>query len=211
MRSQNDRRTARPGQAFTVMGRWRLLSSPELSSVPIAGYFQVVGSALADLLWLAGWTLPELPGTSSNRPDVIDRAIIRIESARKWPERIIFDANQPTFSPPSAEANSVQELAGSPPDEEVSRASVVSFASFVAKPKPEARAVVANRPLMRDKHKKARSALSAHVARVRHRNEPQEPDKMCCWFGSAAQTTSRAISRKRIARRDPWTGLLDHE
>jgi hypothetical protein len=50
------------------MGWPGLLKSRELSAVPIARYFVVVGSALAALLLIAGWSLPEPPGEFALTP-----------------------------------------------------------------------------------------------------------------------------------------------
>jgi hypothetical protein len=71
--------------------------------VPIARYFVVVGSALIVFLLIAGWTLPETPSGFSGRPEIIERAAIRIRSEHKWPEKVVLDTNQPTFSPWPAE------------------------------------------------------------------------------------------------------------
>jgi hypothetical protein len=56
------------------------MNSRELSAVPIARYFMVVGSALVVLL-IAGWSLPEPPSSFSDRPEIIDRATNRIIEA----------------------------------------------------------------------------------------------------------------------------------
>jgi hypothetical protein len=47
--------------SIAAMGWPRLLESRELSAVPIAWYFVVVGSALMVLLLIAGWSLPQHP------------------------------------------------------------------------------------------------------------------------------------------------------
>jgi hypothetical protein len=70
------------------MGWPGLLKSRELSAVPIARYFVVVGSALAALLLIAGWSLPEPPASFPDRPEIIERAAIRIRSARTWQKRL---------------------------------------------------------------------------------------------------------------------------
>jgi len=75
------------------MGWPGLLKSWELSAVPIARYFVVVGSALAALLLIAGWSLPEPPASFPDRPEIIDRATIRIRSERKWPEKVVLDTS----------------------------------------------------------------------------------------------------------------------
>jgi hypothetical protein len=57
--------------------------------VPIARYFIFVGGTLAALLLVADWCLPTPPAMFAKQL-VIDRSIIRIKSAHKWPERIVL-------------------------------------------------------------------------------------------------------------------------
>src|ERR1700694_1989063 len=98
------------------MGWPRLLKSRELSAVPIARYFVVVGSALAALLLIAGWSLPEPPPSFPDRPEIIERAAIRIKSAHKWPEKVILDTSQPTMAPPAVEQPPAAQSVRLPPD-----------------------------------------------------------------------------------------------
>jgi hypothetical protein len=168
--------------------------------VPIARYFAVVGSGLVVLLLVAGWCLPGPPPSFSDRPEIIERAVIRIRSERKWPEKVVLDTSQPTFSSSSLELAQAQEPVEHPPDEMMDQTSVESLAESVAKPKPDVRPIVAYHPPMRARRKKARAARSFHVARVRSPNELQGLGEACCWFAPmAGQTTSRAGSRKRFA------------
>ena len=85
--------------------------------MPIARYFMVVGSALVVLLLIAGWSLPEPPASFPDRPEIIERAAIRIRSERKWPEKIVLDTNQPTIPPPSIEVAPTEQLVARLPDE----------------------------------------------------------------------------------------------
>jgi hypothetical protein len=62
--------------------------------VPIAKYFATVGSALFALLLIADRILPEPPAIFVHQPQLIDEARIRIKSARKWPEKIVFNTNK---------------------------------------------------------------------------------------------------------------------
>src|SRR5450631_828478 len=94
----------------------RLLNSRESSVVPIARYFTVVGSALVVLLWIADWCLPTPPAMFAKQL-VIDRSIIRIKSARKWPEKVVLDTSQPTIIPPAVEGPPVAQWVRLPPDE----------------------------------------------------------------------------------------------
>jgi hypothetical protein len=66
--------------------------------MPVARYFFFVGAALLALLFVADAWLPELPATA-----VADAGgetpMIRIQSDRKWPERIVFDTSIQVVSP----------------------------------------------------------------------------------------------------------------
>ncbi len=187
------------------MGRPGLLNSREPSAVPIAKYFVVVGSALAVLLLIAGWSLPEHPESFPDRPEVIDRATIRIRSERKWPEKIVLDTNQPTFSPLSIEAAPARQSVEPLPDEMTDQTRVDSLAKL----NPDVRPIDAHRRPARAKRKPARAFPSTHVARTRNRNEQPTlgMGEECCrseWADGPA--LSKAASRKRVARRDPWIG-----
>lgn len=66
--------------------------------MPLARYFSFVGSLLLALLFLADWYFPKLiapPATAG-----VDKTIIRLHSAHKWPEATIFDTSLPTIVPP---------------------------------------------------------------------------------------------------------------
>ena len=183
-----------------------MLNSRELSAVPIARYFVVVGSALVVLLLVAGWSLPEPPPKFSDRPEIIERAVIRIRSERKWPEKVVLDTGQPTFSSSSVEVTLAQESAGYLPDEMTGQTSVVSLAESMARQQPDVRPTVANPPPVRARRKKVRAVRSFHVARVRGPNELQGLGEACCWFEPTdRRTTSRAGSARRVARRDSRT------
>ncbi len=59
--------------------------------MPLARYFTFTGSLLLALLFLADWYFPKLvapPATAG-----VDKTIIRLHSAHKWPEAIVFDTN----------------------------------------------------------------------------------------------------------------------
>ena len=190
------------------MGRSRLPKSPEPSALPMARYLAVVGGALAVLLLIAGWSLPELPDRFPGRPDSIDAATIRIESARKWPEKVVLDTSQPTFAPPSIEAVPAQQLVAERlPDEMTYQTRVDALANSMAESRSDARPVAADDPPMRARRKRARATPSAHVARTRSPNTLQGLGEECCWLDPTdSRAMSRAALRKRVARRDSWTG-----
>jgi hypothetical protein len=173
--------------------------------VPIVRYFMVVGSALVVLLLIAGWSLPEPQPSFPDRPEIIDRAIIRIRSERKWPEKVVLDTNQPTFAPLSIGVPPAQQSAEPPPDEITDQTSV----DALAKPNPDARPADAHHQPAPAKRKPARAFPSTHVARTRNRNERPTLGMggECCrseWADRPA--ISKAASRKRVARRDSWIG-----
>jgi hypothetical protein len=70
--------------------------------------------------------LPSFP----DRPEIIDRATIRIRSERKWPEKIVLDTDQPTFSPLSIEVAQAQQSVEPLPDEMTDQTSVDALATF---------------------------------------------------------------------------------
>ena len=185
--------------------RPRLLNSRELPAVPIARYFMVVGSALVVLLLIAGWSLPELPPSFPDRPEIIERAAIRIRSERKWPEKIILDTTQLTIPTPSIEVAPAEQLVARLPDEMTDQAGVDSL----ARPNPDARPIDAHHWPARAKRKPARAFPSTHATRTRNRNEQPTfgAGEECCRFEWADRPAiSKTASRKRVARRDSWMG-----
>ena len=192
--------------SIAVMGRSRLLKPPEPSALPMARYLAVVGGALAVLLLLAGWSLPELPDRFPGRPDNIDAASIRVESTRKWPEKVVLDTNQPTFFPPFADVAPARDLVERLPDERMDQPGVVSPVNAVAKPKPDVRPIVAEHRFVQARHKRSRAGPSIRVAGDRSPNELQRPTEACCWFEPMDRRPARPASRNRVARRDSRTG-----
>jgi hypothetical protein len=67
--------------------------------VPIARYFIFVRGTLAAPLFIPGWLLPTPPAMFADQCVALDTAVIRIKSAHKWPEKVILDTNQLTFTP----------------------------------------------------------------------------------------------------------------
>ena len=173
--------------------------------MPIARYFVVVGSALVVLLLIAGWSLPGPPPGFSERPEIIDRATIRIRSERKWPEKVVLDTNQPTIAVPYIEVAPTEQSVARLPDEMTDQTS----ADPLPKPNPEVRAIDAHRRPAQAKRKPARAFPSTHVARARNRNESPTwgTGEECCRLEWADRPPiSRAAPRKRVAHRAPWMG-----
>lgn len=65
--------------------------------MPLARYFLYVGGVLLALLLILDAYLPQVP--VSERAHV-DLPLIRIHSAQKWPERVVYDTSLPTVVPP---------------------------------------------------------------------------------------------------------------
>jgi hypothetical protein len=100
-----------------------------------------------------------------------------------------------------------QEPAEYLPDEMTGQTSGDSVAKSMARPNPDARPIVAYRPPMPARRKKARAVRSFHVARARIPNELQGLGEACCWFEPKdGRTTPRTGSHKRVARGGSWTG-----
>jgi hypothetical protein len=66
--------------------------------MPLARYFLFVGAALLALLFVADSFLPKPPAAEVTAA-AADHSIIRIQSDRKWPERVVFDTSIPTIGP----------------------------------------------------------------------------------------------------------------
>jgi hypothetical protein len=66
--------------------------------MPLARYFFFVGAALLALLFVADAWLPTSPVTAV-ADAAVETPMIRIQSDRKWPERIVFDTSIPVVSP----------------------------------------------------------------------------------------------------------------
>lgn len=114
--------------------------------MPLLRYFVYVGCVLVALLFAANWMWPADPDAPSAQPASAESPVeqtIRIQSARRWPDKIVFDTSQPTIVPPPAPS-----VASVPPP-----APVVA-ANAPLDPRPEIKPAV---PLKRQ-------------ARARHRN-----------------------------------------
>jgi hypothetical protein len=82
--------------------------------MPVARYFLLVGGVLLALLFLSNEVLPQLPVAERVAEAGPDRSAIRINSDRKWPERVVFDTNMPTIVPPVAPALVAKAEAAAP-------------------------------------------------------------------------------------------------
>ena len=177
--------------------------------MPIARYFIIVGGTLAALLFIAGWCLPTPPATFADRPQALERAIIRIKSAHKWPEKVVLVTSQPTIAPPAVEQPPAAQLVQLPPDEAPDQSNLEALAQL----KPDAPPAAVDHPTLRIKRGLARTARSKHVARgpVTRRLARAEAGGGCCQFGwiDNGQTSSNAMSRRHAVSSWPmdWPAL----
>jgi hypothetical protein len=173
--------------------------------VLVAKYFGSVGSALMVLLMIVGWSLPAPPTAVPDRPETVDKVNIRIRSDRKWPEKVVLNTNQPTISLVSADVTPVQQSAELLPDEAKDQTSIYPLAT----PEPKVPPDDVRHKRARAKRRITKAFSSTHVAGARHRRELPRlgTDEECCHFEWAGRPeTSKAVSRKRVARRDTWIG-----
>jgi hypothetical protein len=70
--------------------------------VPLLRYFLFVGSALLALLFLADWYWPAANSDDRTQEASLDKQILRIRSAQKWPQKVVIDTSIPTIVPPPA-------------------------------------------------------------------------------------------------------------
>ena len=82
--------------------------------MPVARYFLLVGGVLLALLFLSNEVLPQLPVAERVAELGSNKSAIRINSDRKWPERVVFDTNMPTIVPPVAPALVAKAEAAAP-------------------------------------------------------------------------------------------------
>ena len=168
--------------------------------MPIARYFIIVGGALAALLFIAGWCLPTPPARFADQP-AIDRAIIRIKSERKWPEKVVLDTSQPTIVPPAVEQPPAQSVRLSP-DEAEDRSNLEAMAQL----KPYRQPAAVDHPTLQIKRGPARTARSNR--RITRRLARAEAGGGCCQFGwiDNGQASSNATPRRYAASSWLWIG-----
>jgi len=166
--------------------------------VPIARYFIIVGGTLAALLFIASWCLPTPPAMFADQPLALDRAIIRIKSERKWPEKVVLDTSQPTIAPPAVEEPPAAQSIGLPPDEPGDQSNLEAMAQL----KPYRQPAAVDHPTLQIKRGVARTARSK--PRITRRLARAEAGGGCCQFGwiDNRQTISNATPRRDAA--SPW-------
>ena len=166
--------------------------------MPIARYFIFVGGTLAALLLVADCWLPTPPAMFARQLN-IDRSIIRIRSAHKWPEKIVLDTSQPAIAPPAVEEPPAKQTAWLPPDEAKDQSNLEALAQL----KPDIPPVALDRPTLQIKRGATRTARSKRVARgpITRRLARVEAGVGCCQFGwiDNGQTSLNTMSRRHAA------------
>jgi hypothetical protein len=174
--------------------------------VPLAGYFIFVGGTLTALLFAADWYLPTPPPVFAVHQHDIDRTIIRIRSARKWPEKVVLDTSHPTITSPAVEKAAAEQSVRPASDEAGNQSKLESMAQL----KPDAEPPAFDRPALQVKRGAATNARSKrHIA---HRLARAEPDGGCCLFGRIdnRQAFSNAMPQRGVALSRPmdWQALI---
>ena len=171
--------------------------------MPIARYFIFVGGTLAALLFIPGWLLPERPAMFAAQSVAFDRAVIRIKSAHKWPEKVILDTNQLTVKPsvimyPPA----VQPSIPPPSDKVPAQSNLEAMALF----KPDTQPTTINHSTRQIKRGVSRTGRSRRVAKGPVTNRRTEMGGGCCRFGwvDSGQSSSRAMPPRRAASSWPF-------
>jgi hypothetical protein len=170
--------------------------------VPIVKYFMVVGSVLAVLLMIAGWSLPEPPPSFPDRPEITERVIIRIRSERKWPEKVVLDTSKPTMTPAAViDPSAAQSSAPLPSDEAPGPSNLEAMAQL----QPDTQPAAFDRPTLQIKRGVARMARSRHVAigSITHRLARAKTGRGCCQFDNG-QASSNAMPSGRAASSWPF-------
>jgi hypothetical protein len=179
--------------------------------VPIARYFIIVGGSLAALLFIASWCLPTPPARFADRPQALERTIIRIKSAHKWPEKIVLDTSEPTIAPPAVEQPPAAQPAPArlPSDEAGNPSNLEALAEL----KPDIPSAAVDHRTLGIKRGLPRTARSKRTARgpVTRRLARAEAGGGCCQFGwiDNGQASSNAMSRRHAVSSWPmdWPAL----
>jgi hypothetical protein len=125
----------------------------------------------------------------------LERAVIGIKSAHKWPEKVILDTSQLIIAPPAIMDPPAIQLSIPLPS---NKASDPSHLEAMALLKPDIQAAAINHSTQQIKRGVARTARSRRDARgpMTHRRTAMGGD--CCQFEvDSGQTSSNALSPKR--------------
>jgi hypothetical protein len=166
--------------------------------VPIARYFIFVGGILAALLFIPGLLLQNPPATFVDPTVALDRGVIRIKSAHKWPEKVILDTGQLTVkSPVIIEPPASQPSIPPPPDKASDQPNLEAMALL----KPDTRPATINRRTLKIKLGVARIPRTRRAARGPITRSRTVIGADCCQFGwiDSDKTSSNAMPPRRAA------------
>jgi hypothetical protein len=171
--------------------------------VPIARYFISVGGTLAALLFIAGWCLPTPPAMFADQQLAIDRTIIRIKSAHKWPEKVVLDTSHPTITPPAVEEPAAAQSVRHPSDQAGNQSNLEAMAQLEPDTQPAVVDHPTLHPTLQVKRGVARTARSKR--RITRQLARAKAGGGCCQFGwiDNRQANSNATPRRDAA--SPWS------
>jgi hypothetical protein len=166
--------------------------------VPIARYFIFVGGTLAALLFIPGWLLPKPPAMFADQSVALDRAVIRIKSAHKWPEKVILDTRQLIVKLPAImDPPAIQPSSPPPSDKAPDQSNLEAMALL----KPDTQPAAISHSTLQIKRGVARTARSRRIARGPVTHGRTEMGGGCCQFGwvDSGQSSSNAMPPRRAA------------
>jgi hypothetical protein len=143
--------------------------------MPLLAYFWKVGAALLALLLIADFCLPK--ASVADRKSV-DRPTIRIQSDRKWPERVVLDTSLPAIvaaGPEIARTETATPVA--PAEPPVMPAQAANALAMARSEQPSHEAVDSKRP-RKTIHTAMRSKRHAPQQMLLAARQPQ-----FAWFG----------------------------
>jgi hypothetical protein len=176
--------------------------------VPIARYLIFVGGTLAALLFIPGWLLSKPPAMFADQSVALGRAVIRIRSAHKWPEKVILDTSKLTITPPVImDAPAIQSLIPLPSDKAPNQSNL----EVMALPNPDRQRAAINHSTLQIRRGVTRTPRPRRVAKAPVTQRRREMGGDCCQFGwvDGGQTSSKAMPARRAASSRPfgWTAL----
>lgn len=99
--------------------------------MPVTRYFLYVGGVLLVLLFAFNLYVPQQVAVADNDVPSIDKAVVRIRSDQKLPERVVYDTSLPTIVPPPSANTKVAAAPPAPVDVTAQARVRDTFAQFV--------------------------------------------------------------------------------
>jgi hypothetical protein len=165
--------------------------------LPVARYFSFVGGTLAVLLFIPGW-LPKPPAVFHDQSVALDRAVIRIKSAHKWPEKVVLNTSQLTIPPPViTEPPAIQSSILMPSDKTPDQSNLEAMALL----RPDRQPAPIIHSTLQIKRGVARTARPRRMARGPVTYRRTEMGWGCCQFGwvDSRQIGSKTMPPRRAA------------